>query len=285
MSEPRVSVIVSTYNRPAALAAVLRGLLAQSRDDFEVLVSDDGSGPETRAMVRSCMQDFGGRLHYLWQEDRGFRAAAARNRAIERARGSLLCFLDGDCVPRRDFVAGHLRAARPSVILRGSRLLLSRSMTQICELGAALPQDWDRAALRRFVARGDLNRMTPVLGGIMDGLRMLGMAFRSTNWRLMRGCNFSVAASAIRAVGGFDESYEGWGYEDSDLCVRLLHHGLRIRQAPAETCVVHLWHAERPRGGEPANRQRLLDVLGTRRIRAVRGLRLPEPAATTPHFA
>ena len=284
MSRPAASVIVSTYNRPGALAAVLHGLAAQSRKDFEVIVCDDGSTPFTRQTVRRLMDAFGGRLHYLWHEDRGFRAAAARNRAIERAQGVHLCFLDGDCVPRHGFVHGHLCAARPGVILRGSRLLLSRELTRACERSEALPHEWDRWSLRRLVAQGKVNRMAPVLGGAMDGLRRLGMVFRGRNWRLMRGCNFSVRAEAMRAVGGFDESYEGWGYEDSDLCVRLLHHGLRIRQAPADTCVLHLWHEERDRGEEPANRMRLQEVLGTRRVQAVRGLRTAPATAQGSHF-
>ena len=51
MPAPALSVIVTTYNRPNALRAVLDGLLAQSRDDFEVIVADDGSGEPTRTMV------------------------------------------------------------------------------------------------------------------------------------------------------------------------------------------------------------------------------------------
>jgi len=285
MSRPAASVIVSTYNRPGALAAVLRGLLAQSRRDFEVLVSDDGSSPPTREVARGFMTAFEGRLHYLWHEDQGFRAAAARNRAIERAQGAHLCFLDGDCVPRNGFVQGHLQGSRRGVILRGSRLLLSPAVTQACERGEQFPHTWNLRELRRRVRCGELNRMAPVLGGAMDQVRMLGMAFRGTNWRLMRGCNFSVPADAIQAVGGFDESYVGWGYEDSDLCVRLLRHGLRIRQAPAGTCVLHLWHAERDRGGEPANRARLDALFMTRRVRAVRGLVDASAAAMDPRFA
>jgi hypothetical protein len=132
--------------------------------------------------------------------------------------------------------------------------------------------------------RIEVAKQAHVLGGAMDGLRRLGMVFRGRNWRLMRGCNFSVSAEAMRAVGGFDESYEGWGYEDSDLCVRLLRLGLRIRQAPADTCVLHLWHENRDRGEEPANRERLQDVLGTRRVQAVRGLRTAPATAQRSHF-
>ena len=89
MSRPAASVIVSTYNRPGALAAVLRGLLAQSRRDFEVLVSDDGSGPPTREVARGFMTAFEGRLHYLWHEDRDRGKEPANRERLQEALGTL----------------------------------------------------------------------------------------------------------------------------------------------------------------------------------------------------
>ena len=125
-----ISVIVSTYNREDALEAVLRSLAAQSDADFEVVVADDGSGPATAALVETWKGKLGRRLDHVWQEDRGFRAAEIRNRAILASRGDYCIFLDGDCIARPDFVAMHRRLAEPGWFVTGNRILLSRALTR-----------------------------------------------------------------------------------------------------------------------------------------------------------
>src|SRR5436305_13984170 len=77
-----ISVIVSTYNRPDALGATLRSLARQTDRNFAIVVADDGSGTETRDLVRAWTPKLGVPLKHVWQEDRGFRLAKIRNRAI-----------------------------------------------------------------------------------------------------------------------------------------------------------------------------------------------------------
>nr|MCU0951181.1 glycosyltransferase [Burkholderiaceae bacterium] len=125
-----ISVIVTTYNRPDALRAVLDGLVAQTEHDIEVRVADDGSRDDTRALVLDAARAAPIPVHHVWQEDRGFRAGAARNRAAAGARGDYLVFLDGDCVPRPDFIAQHRELAEPGWMVAGNRILLSEPFTQ-----------------------------------------------------------------------------------------------------------------------------------------------------------
>ncbi|MBU6210224.1 MAG: hypothetical protein KGR22_09975, partial [Planctomycetes bacterium] len=96
---------------------------------------------------------------------------------------------------------------------------------------------------------------------------------RPRNWRLLRSCNFAVPTAAFREVQGFDESFEGWGYEDSDLCIRLMNHGLRIERAPAACCVLHLWHPEQTRVHAGENLARLHTTLRSGRTLPACGLR------------
>ncbi|HEX3442500.1 MAG TPA: glycosyltransferase, partial [Pseudolabrys sp.] len=83
-----ISVIVTTYNREDALAAVLRSLAGQTDADFEVIVADDGSGPDTAALIEAWTSKVGHRVDHVWHEDIGFRAAEIRNRAILATRGA-----------------------------------------------------------------------------------------------------------------------------------------------------------------------------------------------------
>ncbi len=274
----KLSVIVCTYNRPLALRAVLAGLRDQSRDDFEVIVADDGSGEPTRSVIDAFMPALAGRLRHVWQEDLGFRVAAVRNRAAEVARSSYLAFLDGDCVPRTDYVHALIKQQRPDLILRGSRVLCSPALTTRIESGSlAEPHRLTLSDLRALYRGGDINRLGALRRGVVDRLRVASSLLWPRNWKLLRGCNFMVPAEAYGAVGGSDETFEGWGYEDSDLCIRLMNFGLRIRRGLAETCVLHLWHQERDRTFEGENLRRLLATRSSGRTHPHKGLRQPAP--------
>lgn len=263
-----ISVVVTTYNRPDALAAVLRGLLAQGDRGFEVLVADDGSRDETRLRVEELARAAPVSIRHVWQEDRGFRAGAARNLAAAQAEGEYLLFLDGDCVPRPDFIARHRALAERRWMTAGNRVLLSEAFTREV-LQANVPiHEWNPAQWRAAQARGDINRIAPLRHLPLGLLRKLA----SRRWQRVRTCNLGVFACDFRAVDGFDEVFEGWGYEDSDLAVRLLNSGVRRKEGAYATAVLHLWHRENDRAREGLNWQRLQLRIAGGATRAERGL-------------
>jgi glycosyltransferase involved in cell wall biosynthesis len=263
-----ISVIVTTYNRPDALAAVLAGLLAQDEHGFEVLVADDGSRDDTRALVERAARDAPLRVAHVWQEDRGFRAAAARNRAAAQARGEYLVFLDGDCVPRPDFIARHRQLAEKGYMVAGNRILLSEAFTREVVAGGLPIHAWTREQWHAARAQGAINREAPLRSLPLGPLRKLG----GRRWQRVRTCNLGVWAEDFRAVNGFDESFEGWGFEDSDLAVRLLNLGVRRKEGAFATAVLHLWHRENDRAREGENWRRLQQRLADGVTRASRGL-------------
>ena len=136
----RVSVILSTFNQPRPLALALRGYGRQTHSDFEVIVADDGSGPETAHVVQRAREQ-GLNVRHTWQDDRGFRKTEALNRAIGVARGAYLIFSDGDCIPRDDFVATHARLAEPDRFLSGGYLKLPESVTRAVDERAIDAED------------------------------------------------------------------------------------------------------------------------------------------------
>src|SRR5689334_9761349 len=82
----KIAVIVTTYNRPDALDAVLDAYTVQSDLDFELLVADDGSTARTRELTERFAQHAPFAVAHVWQEDEGFRAAAIRNKALARTQ-------------------------------------------------------------------------------------------------------------------------------------------------------------------------------------------------------
>ncbi|MDH4181578.1 MAG: glycosyltransferase family 2 protein [Betaproteobacteria bacterium] len=264
-----ISVIVTTYNRPDALRAVLDGLAAQDDRGLEVIVADDGSRSDTRELVEAVRSSAPLRVHHVWQEDRGFRAGAARNRAFERAAGEYLLFLDGDCIPRPDFIARHRALAERGWMVAGNRALLSEAFTRTALLERSPLHAWTMPDWRAAKHRGDINRTLPLASLPLGPLRKLA----ADRWQRVRACNLGVWSSDFASVGGFDETFEGWGFEDSDLAVRLLNAGVRRKEGAFATGVLHLWHRENDRRHEGRNWDLLQERIRSHATLPMLGLR------------
>jgi glycosyltransferase involved in cell wall biosynthesis len=273
-----ISVIVTTYNRPDALRAVLAGLLAQHDRAFEVLIADDGSRDDTRALVTTIARDSAVPVRHVWQEDKGFRAGAARNRAAAIARGDYVIFLDGDCVPRPDWITRHRALAERGWMVAGNRILLSEAFTRLVLASGTPIHQWTDEQWRAAAKRGDINRTQPLKTHALGPLRKLA----ARRWQRVRTCNLGLWLKDLRSVNGFDEAFEGWGFEDSDLAVRLLNHGTRRKEGAYATGVLHLWHRENDRRNEGRNWERLQQRIAQREVRAASGLDRYGPALTSP---
>ena len=271
-----ISVIVTTYNREDALDAVLRSLARQTEQDFEVIVADDGSAAATAALIEVWKGKLGRRLDHVWHEDRGFRAAEIRNRAILASHGTYCIFLDGDCIARPDFVATHRGLAETGCFVTGNRILLSRELTVNALRGKLTPETWTFARWLAERWRGGINRLSALLHLPLGPLRWL----RQRQWRGARSCNLAIWRADLDRVDGFDADYSGWGKEDSDIIVRLLHAGVRRKDGVFATGVLHLWHAEAERGRLAENERKLSESLAGDRIRARRGLSAMRSAPT-----
>jgi glycosyltransferase involved in cell wall biosynthesis len=263
-----ISVIVTTYEREDALDAVLRSLAAQRDRGFEIIIADDGSGPATAALIERWKPKLGVPLAHVWQEHHGFRAAEIRNRALLASRGDYCVFLDGDCIVRPDFIAMHRRLAEAQWFVTGNRVLLSEALTTAVLREDLQPETWSLVEWLAQRARGGVNRLGALLRLPLGPLRKLGAA----KWEGARSCNLAVWRRDLDQVDGFDASFQGWGREDSDLLVRLLHAGVRRKDGRFATGVFHLWHAPADRAQLNANDARLDAVLRSARIRADSGL-------------
>lgn len=268
-----ISLIVSTYNRPDALGAVLRSFARQADRNFEIVIADDGSGPETREVVKSWTAKVGVALKQVWQEDRGFRLAEIRNRAIAASAGSYVIFLDGDCVTRPDFIAAHRGLAEPGYFVGGNRVLLSRTLTEEILAKNLESECWGLGSWAMRRVRGETNRLLPLLSLPLGPLRKR----RSHEWEGVRGGNFAFFRADLERVDGFETSFVGWGLEDSDIVVRMIRSGVKRKDGRFATGVLHLWHPEADRSQLAANRAKLDAVIKSDRVRALRGLSALEP--------
>jgi len=91
---PKISVIIATYNRAQYLPEAIDSVLNQSYQDFELVIVDDGSVDDTKAIVDKYINSNTGKIRYFYQENKG--PGAARNRGIKEAKGEYVAFLDSD---------------------------------------------------------------------------------------------------------------------------------------------------------------------------------------------
>jgi len=263
-----ISVIVATYNRVPALDAVLRSLSGQVDRNFEIIVADDGSRPDTARVVAEWASRLPMPVKHIWHEDTGFRLAEIRNRAIRASAGKLCIFLDGDCLARPDFIATHRRLAEPGWFVSGNRIQLSSQLTDEILLRGTPAEAWRFTALLRERLRGGINRLLPALRLPLGPLRKR----LRRGWRGAKACNLALARADLERVDGFDSSYVGWGLEDSDFAVRLFHAGVRRKEGRFATGVLHLWHPPNDRSRLSVNEAKLSEAILSDRVRALRGL-------------
>ena len=235
--QPLFSVIIPTYKRPAVLKKCLDALARQTlpADAFEVLVSDDGSPDNTGEVVNAYRAPF--KLSYLRQANSG--PAAARNRAIEQARGEYLLILNDDALLEPDALAVHKvdqeQGGGQEAVLGMFRFLPEHMSTPF----GYLMQNSYLLFAYGTLHGGQFYQLTP-------GQRLNYMWFYT--------CNLSVRRQKVLDVGGFDEFFSGPAFEDLDLGLRLEQAGVGLRYDPR----AFAWHdhAQSPEGYVRTNTMR-----------------------------
>ena len=243
MNEPKASLIITTFNWPQALDLVFRTILNQTIIPAEVIVADDGSHMDIESIISKYRRNFP--IVKIWQPDKEFRAARARNLALARVNYDYVIFIDGDCLLPPNFLEKHLNLARDRTIVAGGRYLVNASVTQKL---LDNPRKFQLTNLFTSYKFKDLP---------LGPLRSI----QHHSWQTVRSCNFGAYTRDICLIGGFDENYIGWGREDSDMVVRLIRSGLTIRSGRFGASVAHLHHMDYSRNKLSINNERFRRTL------------------------
>ena len=234
----KASVIFTTYNKVEWLEKVLWGFANQNIKNFEIVVADDGSGPETIEKIKEVKKEFDLHIQHVWQPDEGFQKSKILNKAIIASTSDYLIFTDGDCIPRSDFVAVHLQYAEKGYFLSGGYFKLPMETSKKISRedifnGNAFEKDWLLAnglpwtyKLLKLTSKGwrekALNRFTPA-GAPWNG-------HNSSGWK-----------KDIVKVNGFDERMQ-YGGQDRELGERLFNTGIKSKQIRYSAICLHLDH-------------------------------------------
>lgn len=208
MSKITGSVIIPTKDKISRLRLILKVLAYQVTGEIEVIIVLDGCRPEIIAEIDRLPLPYPLKKIISTQN---IGRAAARNLGLNAAQGEIVIFLDDDRIPAPDFLAQHLAGHRKRCVLVGERKQVDLSEKEI-EL---FESDFRFGRLNEIYQRAYVefyNNLTKkVLLRPRSYFRWLGLATG----------NVSIARADLQKVGGFDENFTGWGYEDIELGYRL----------------------------------------------------------------
>ena len=238
----RTTVIIASYNKPRYLELALEGYRHQSvrdqKPDFDIIIADDGSSDETKALIDTVKKDFPVNITHIWHKDDGFRKCRILNKAIATATDSdYLIFTDDDCIPLPDFVESHLKLASPKSFLSSGAMRMPQQLTDYIFANGYkkinFSFNWlhqhglpDKLKYKRFY-------WTQFTRTLLDYLVPVKKTFN--------GNNTSVFRKDLLKVGGFDERMQYYG-EDVELGLRLENSGVTGKRVRHRARALHLEH-------------------------------------------
>lgn len=234
----KLSVIITTYNSEEWLQKVLVGYSIQTEHDFEVVIADDGSNEKTKIVIDSFTNVFKYPIIHVWQEDQGFRKCKILNKAIVKTNSDYLLFTDGDCIPRKDFVAQHLKHKEEGYFLSGGYFKLPMETSKKISLDNIKSQDCFSISwlIKNGVSKTfKLSKLTKI------GLFAAFMNWLTPTKRTFNGHNTSCFKDDLLAINGFNEEMQ-YGGLDREVGERLFNYGILSKQIRYSAVCLHLDH-------------------------------------------
>lgn len=226
----KTALLISTYNWPEALELTLKSVLNQSKTVDEVLIADDGSDFRTQDLIET-FKDLLPIIH-VWQEDNGFRKSQILNKAIAKSNADYIIQIDGDCILHRNFIEDHLNNSKENTFLYGSRV----NILPNCVKSVFAKQQIKFGLFSNEIKNKTRNIHCPILAKLYRTQLCLSKKFR--------GCNVSYWKKDFLKTNGYNEDFEGWGREDSDLAIRLLNCHVYSRRLRYAGILYHIHHKE-----------------------------------------
>jgi glycosyltransferase involved in cell wall biosynthesis len=242
LNRPVVSVVIAVHNKPDFLEKIFASLVNQSVQDFEIVIADDGSGPDISELIQKWDQRFSCPIAHVWQEHKGFRKTIIANKAVMQARSDYLCFIDGDCLLHHRFLSDHLASRKAGTVLSGRRVMLTNTLTNQLTLADVMEKRIEKMSF--WLGYAEKN-------SIKHGVRIPAVSFVEDAWRINKhycilGSNFSLYKGDFFRVNGYEEAIEGRGLEDNNLSNRFKRAGIRIRTVSRKAIQYHMFHTSNP---------------------------------------
>lgn len=248
----KITAIISTYNRPDALKVILESILQQKIIPDEVIIADDGSGDETAEVISDFRKNFPVELNHVWHEDKGFRLAAIRNKAVKESSGDCLLFSDGDLIFHPKFFYDLKKNMSTQTALIGSRAFLTKSAS------SEILKNREINAIHFTSKKIEKNRQNAIR---VPGISKI-LPYKKFTASL-RGGLLCAWKDDIEAVNGWNENFVGWGKEDTEFVARLSFLGIKLKKLKFAGITYHLWHPVLSRKNVAENDKILIDTISS----------------------
>ncbi len=243
---PSASIIISVYKKIPELGMILDALKIQSFREFEIIISDDGSGEKMQEYIKYRKKEFKIPFKHIYHEDDGFRKNKILNQSVLASETDYLVFIDGDCIPHPEFIKEHYKNRKANTVLCGKRVMLGRNISE--DLSPYMIKS-------RMLFMNTMKLFNDsIFGGYHktryaeDGIYLKNKFFRNkilNKTATLSGCNFSLHKSSLLKINGFDENYTGPGIgEDSDIEYRLKLSGAELKSVRHIAIVYHIFHRQ-----------------------------------------
>lgn len=235
----KISVIITTYNSEEWLKKVLYGYLAQTETEFEIVIADDGSTEKTRELISQFQSKFKYPIIHVWHKDEGFQKSKILNRAILQTNSKYLLFTDGDCIPRKDFIAIHLKYKEKGYFLSGGYFKLPLSISKNITQDDIISQNCFTIS---WLKKNGLSINFKVTKLTQNKWFAAFMNWITPTKRSWNGHNSSGFKEDILAINGFNHEMK-YGGLDRELGERLFNFGLLSKQIRYSAICLHLDHS------------------------------------------
>ncbi|MBC7381474.1 MAG: glycosyltransferase [Bacteroidia bacterium] len=226
----QVSLIIAFYKKTDFLHLILAALDTQSNKNFEVIIADDDHSETSAFFIKEQAAYHTYRLLHVNQMlDDGFRKNEVLNKAIVVAKGEIIVFIDGDCIPHIHFIKEYIGRMQDKTALFGRRVMLSQYLT----MKLIQTHNLKLLSLFNLLITGSNQLKEALYLPFINKKRNAGI------W----GCNWGIYKKHLLEVNGFDEDYilAGVG-EDVDIEARLKLNGIRLKSVKYKAIVYHLYH-------------------------------------------
>jgi glycosyltransferase involved in cell wall biosynthesis len=237
---------------------------AQSLLPSEIIIADDGSSGETAELIKDFKKKSPVVIKHIWHPDEGFQLSAIRNKGIAACTQPYIVQVDGDLILHRHFIADHLQFQKKDFFVTGSRVLLSAPTST----GLIENESLDVAKY----ATGNHNFFNKFRNGLLRDLLATRYKIKGRHEYYVKGCNMAFWKKNLLAVNGYNESFVGWGKEDSELAIRLINAGTKKLFLKMGGISYHLHHKEASRESEATNVSFMNESIQQKRKWADRGL-------------
>jgi GT2 family glycosyltransferase len=249
--ENKITLIIPIYNRFEHIKIIFEALMKQTLKPNEVILSDDGSNSDILEYLKLNFIDFPFKLKCIYQKDLGFRKTRALNNAVKEASNDFLIFIDQDLIFGEDFIKNIYEAREKNkfIMLRPGNTdereknyiindFKNSKYKEILKKISFMGKEISRLDYKRDIKNNFLYRLK-----LRDrGAKFVGMAYALYKEDYIR-------------INGYDEKYQGWGYEDDDFGNRLYKAGLKSKPLYLEDIPIHLWHPFDPTKKKSVNEE------------------------------